>query len=133
MLCDATCLSRPLTTVEWYLVFTCGSVVLSQLPKLNSLANVSLIGAISYVSFCTLLWVVPVAEGRLPNLLHNPVQPCTQISRLLGVVNGLGFIALAFRGHNLILEIQLLLTTNEQCEELIILSFKSYKLPPQFF
>ncbi|GMY05339.1 Lysine histidine transporter-like 8 [Fagus crenata] len=88
------------------------SAVLSQLPNLNSLANVSLIGAISYVSFCTLLWVVPVAEGRLPNLLHNPVQPCTQISRLLGVVNGLGFITLAFGGHDLILEIQLLQMSN---------------------
>ncbi|KAK9287425.1 hypothetical protein L1049_015846 [Liquidambar formosana] len=29
--CGATC-SQPLTTVEWYLVFTCAAVVLSQLP-----------------------------------------------------------------------------------------------------
>ena len=109
MLCEAIGISRPLTTVEWYLVFTCGTVVLSQIPNLNSLGSVSLIGAISSVSYCTLLWVVPVKEGRLSNILHNPsVQVSTKISRILGAVNAIGFIALAFRGHNLILEIQVL-------------------------
>lgn len=67
VLCRDICISsRPLSTVEWYLVFTCGTVVLSQLPNFNSIAGVSLIGAISSDSYYTLLWAVPVAEGRLP-------------------------------------------------------------------
>ncbi|XP_065620401.1 lysine histidine transporter-like 8 [Quercus suber] len=106
-MCEAIGISRPLKTVEWYLVFTCGTVVLSLIPNLNSLARVSLIDAISSVSYCTIQWVVSVKEGRLSNILHDPsVQASTKISRILGVVNAFGFIALPFRGHNLILEIQ---------------------------
>jgi hypothetical protein len=45
IVCGATCAADPpLTTVEWYLVFTSAAVLLSQLPSLNSIAGVSLIG-----------------------------------------------------------------------------------------
>lgn len=108
MLCQDICISRPLTTVEWYLIFTCGTIVLSQLPNLNSIVGVSLIGAISSVCCYTLLWAVPVAEGRrrMPKELLYPVQPSTP----LDVINAIGIIAFAFRGHNLILEIQVYIT-----------------------
>lgn len=99
----------PLTSIEWSLVFTFAAVILSQLPNLNSIAGVSLIGAITAVGYCTSLWVVSVTEGRLPNVSYNPVGNKTQIAaRVFEVLNALGIIAFAFRGHNLTLEIQVI-------------------------
>ncbi|PIN25726.1 Amino acid transporter [Handroanthus impetiginosus] len=113
-LCGATCTSKPLTNVEWYLVFTCAAVVLSQLPNLNSIAGVSLIGGITAVGYCTAIWVVSVAEGRLPHVSYNPVRASTEIARIFDVLNALGIIAFAFRGHNLILEIQATMPSSEK-------------------
>ena len=103
--CDS-CNVNQLTNVEWYLVFTSAAVVLSQLPNLNSIAGVSLVGAITAVGYCTIIWVVSVAEGRLPNVSYNTVKARTEIGRIFDPLNALGIIAFAFRGHNLILEIQ---------------------------
>lgn len=105
-LCGATCTSKPLTNVEWYLVFTCAAVLLSQLPNLNSIAGVSLVGALTAIAYCTLIWAVSVAEGRLPNVSYDPLRRGAQIAKIFDVLNALGIIAFAFRGHNLILEIQ---------------------------
>ncbi|WCJ39963.1 Lysine histidine transporter-like 8 [Euphorbia peplus] len=112
--CGATCNLETLTTVEWYLVFTCAAVVLSQLPNLNSIAGVSLIGAITAVGYITILWVVSVAEGRLPGISYNPIRASSDIERLFDVLNALGIIAFAFRGHNLILEIQATMPSSEK-------------------
>jgi amino acid permease len=104
--CGEACLARPLTTVEWYLVFVCAAVLLSQLPNLNSIAGVSLVGATAAVAYCTMIWVVSVAKGRVPGVSYDPVKAPNDVDAALGIVNGLGIIAFAFRGHNVVLEIQ---------------------------
>ncbi|KAJ0725376.1 putative amino acid transporter, transmembrane domain-containing protein [Helianthus annuus] len=96
----------PLTMIEWYLVFTCLAVVLSQLPNLNSIAGVSLIGAVASVSYCTIIWVVSVIEGRPDGGSNAQPEKVSGISRVCDILNALGIIAFAFRGHNLVLEIQ---------------------------
>lgn len=106
IVCGATCTTKSLTPVEWYLVFTCAAVLLSQLPNLNSIAGVSLIGAATAVGYCTLIWMVSVAKGTLPGVSYNPLKAKTEIAQFFDVLNALGMIAFAFRGHNLILEIQ---------------------------
>ena len=80
--------------------------MLSLLPNLNSIAGVSLIGAITAVAYCTMMWVVSVTEGRLPDVSYDPVRRGSEVARVFDVLNALGIIAFAFRGHNLILEIQ---------------------------
>ncbi|XP_041012364.1 lysine histidine transporter-like 8 [Juglans microcarpa x Juglans regia] len=115
IVCGATCAAhQPLTSVEWFLVFTTAAVVLSQLPNLNSVAGVSLIGAITAIGYCTLIWVVSVAEGRLPGVSYKPVKEKTQIAQVFGVLNALGIVSFAFRGHNLILEIQGTMPSSEK-------------------
>ncbi|XP_010266108.1 PREDICTED: lysine histidine transporter-like 8 [Nelumbo nucifera] len=114
IVCGTTCHAKPLTTVEWYLIFTCAAVLLSQLPNLNSIAGVSLIGAITAVGYCTLIWVVSVAEGRMPGVSYDPVKAKSDIARIFGIFNALGIIAFAFRGHNLILEIQATMPSSEK-------------------
>lgn len=106
VVCGDSCTAKPMTTVEWYLVFTCAAVVLSQLPNLNSIAGVSLIGAITAVGYCTFIWVISVAQGSMPGVNYNPVRPGSSAQNAFNVLNALGIISFAFRGHNLILEIQ---------------------------
>ncbi|KAM0025806.1 putative amino acid transporter, transmembrane domain-containing protein [Helianthus debilis subsp. tardiflorus] len=108
------CKAETLTTVEWYLVFTCGAVLLSQLPNLNSIAGISLVGAITAVGYCTLIWIISVSEGRLPNVSYNPVRVGSDVSKVFDVLNALGIISFAFRGHNLILEIQATMPSSEK-------------------
>ncbi|KAF8410336.1 hypothetical protein HHK36_002863 [Tetracentron sinense] len=114
ILCAATCTAKPLTTVEWYLVFTCAAVVLSQLPNLNSIAGLSLIGAITAIGYCTLMWVVSVTEGRIDGVSYDPEPANSNITRIFDVLNALGIIAFAFRGHNLTLEIQATMPSDEK-------------------
>lgn len=106
--CGGTCSAgpAPLTPVEWHLVFTCAAVILSQLPNLNSIAGVSLIGAATAVGYCTSIWVVSVSKDRLPGVSYDPVQSPNDTERIFDILNALGIVAFAFRGHNLSLEIQ---------------------------
>lgn len=105
--CGTSCsTSNTLSTVEWYLVFVTSAVLLSQLPNLNSIAGVSLIGAITAVTYCTITWVLSVSKTRPLGVSYEPVRTESGIGNVSGVLNALGVIAFAFRGHNLVLEIQ---------------------------
>ncbi|VFQ78421.1 unnamed protein product [Cuscuta campestris] len=108
--------SNPLTNAEWYLVFTCAALLLSQLPNLNSIAGVSLVGALTAIAYCTLIWAVSVAQGRLPDVSYHPIKRRggTQLGRVFEILNAVGIIAFAFRGHNLILEIQATMPSSEK-------------------
>ena len=112
IICGATCTVKPLTMVEWYLVFTSAAVVLAQLPNMNSIAGISLIGAVTAVGYCTIIWVVSIDKGRLPGVSYNPLRKGSKTEQVFDVLNALGMIAFAFRGHNLILEIQVCLFGN---------------------
>ncbi|KAG6390796.1 hypothetical protein SASPL_148541 [Salvia splendens] len=98
------CPKDPLTMVEWYLVFTSATVLVSQLPNLNSIAGVSLIGSLTAVGYCTMMWCVSVTEGRLPSVSYDHVKPNTNTEWFFGVLNAFGIIAFAFRGHSVTLE-----------------------------
>ena len=108
LVCGETCNMKPLTTIEWYLVFTCTAVILAQLPNLNSIAGVSLIGAITAVSYCTIIWVLSFSKGRAEGVSYQPLQETSDAARVFDILNAIGIIAFAFRGHNLVLEIQVI-------------------------
>jgi len=95
-------------------VFSCVAVVLSQLPNLNSIAGVSLVGALTAIGYCTIIWIVSVAEGRLPRVSYDPIVAKGEPARAFSVLNALGIIVFAFRGHNLILEIQATMPSSEK-------------------
>lgn len=113
--CGQDCANpKPLTAAEWYLVFTCIAVLLSQLPNLNSIAGVSLIGAITAVGYCSMLWIVSVSKGRIDNVSYDMITYSSDGIRYFNILNALGLIAFAFRGHNLILEIQSTMPSSEK-------------------
>ncbi|CAI0469024.1 unnamed protein product [Linum tenue] len=114
-ICGGACSSaHDPTTVEWYLIFTFAAVLLAQLPNLNSIAGVSLVGAVTAVGYCTNIWAVSVAEGRMPGVSYDPVRAGSDLERLLSVLNAVGIVAFAFRGHNLVLEIQATMPSSEK-------------------
>ncbi|XP_021756134.1 lysine histidine transporter-like 8 [Chenopodium quinoa] len=98
--------ANPLTTVEWYMVFTSCAVILAQLPNLNSISKVSFIGSLTSVGYCTLIWVISVCKDRPTSVSYGPTHVKSDVDRVCGVINAIGMIAFAFRGHNLVLEIQ---------------------------
>lgn len=104
--CGTTCDSNTLSLVEWYLVFVCSAVILAQLPNLNSIAGISLVGAITAVTYCTLTWVLSVSKTRPPGVSYELVWTESEVGNVSSILNALGIIAFAFRGHNLVLEIQ---------------------------
>ncbi|GMN34832.1 hypothetical protein TIFTF001_004929 [Ficus carica] len=106
LVCNETCTVTTLTIIEWYLVFACIATMIAQLPNLNSIAGVSLVGAITAVSYCTLIWVLSVSKGRLDGVSYGPLDAKSDVATLFETLNALGIIAFAFRGHNLVLEIQ---------------------------
>ncbi|XP_071676020.1 lysine histidine transporter-like 8 [Lolium perenne] len=106
IVCGPLCLPSPISTVEWYLVFTSLSVILSQLPNLNSIAGVSLIGGATAIMYCTMSWVLSASQQRPSTVSYEPAKYTSFGSSLFSTMNALGIIAFAFRGHNLALEIQ---------------------------
>ena len=103
--------TSPLTIVEWYLVFTGTAIVLAQLPNLNSIAGVSLIGAIAAVTYCTLIWVVSITRDRPAGVNYDypalpPQAKSDPAASVFSILNAIGITVFAFRGHNLVLEIQ---------------------------
>ncbi|GJZ61548.1 lysine histidine transporter-like 8 protein [Tanacetum coccineum] len=108
LLCGDCSSKYPLTTTEWFLVFICLAILVSLfLPNLHSVALVSFLGAIMAVGYCTILWVVFVAKGRVDDVVYDPSDAVTsEASRVRSILNALGIIAVVFRGHNVVLEIQ---------------------------
>lgn len=109
--------AKSLSGPEWFLVFTCIAIVIVQLPKLNSIARVSMIGAITAIAYCTLIWVLPIKDGRkLTGVSHETVLTSieTGMAGFSRILTAIGIIVFACRGHNLILEIQGTLPSSEK-------------------
>jgi hypothetical protein len=91
----------------------CVAIFVSLLfPNLNSLARLSLIGSIAAVVYSTILWTFSVSKSRPEGISHDPSKSAsTEAARICDIINALGIIAISFRGHNVVLEIQVKLMT----------------------
>ncbi|PQP94910.1 lysine histidine transporter-like 8 [Prunus yedoensis var. nudiflora] len=70
----ATCNAKPLTGTECYLVFMCMAIVVAQcFPNLNSIARVSLIGTITAIVYCTMIWALSIGKGRPRDISYYPL------------------------------------------------------------
>lgn len=110
------CNAHSLSGVEWFLVFTCLAILIAQLPNLNSMAAVSLVGAVASISYCTLFWSLSVKKGRPMGVSYNTtlVSQESTVVKISDILNAIGIIVLAFRGHNLVLEIQGTMPSNSK-------------------
>lgn len=105
-----TCIN-PFSLIVWYFVFAFLCGVVSQLPNLNSIAGVSLIGAIMGVGYLTMVWVLSVSTPLTNDLkvTYHIRTPGGALADTFSILNALGIIAFAFRGHNLVPEIQVII------------------------
>uniref|UniRef100_A0A803NQX1 Amino acid transporter transmembrane domain-containing protein n=1 Tax=Cannabis sativa TaxID=3483 RepID=A0A803NQX1_CANSA len=101
-----SCKAQSVSGVEWFLVFTCMAILLAQLPNLNSLTIISFVGAVTAIVYCTILWALPLGMDRPNEISYDPLPTNSKMDKYGDVLNGIGIIILAFRGHNVILEIQ---------------------------
>eukprot|EP00249_Psilotum_nudum_P017490 c26347_g1_i1 orf=296-2095(-) len=104
--CGRTCGASALSTTEWYLVFTLLSAVLAQLPNMNSIAGVSLVGAVTAMAYYTFVWALSVSYPRPPGVSFHTIKESSNAATVFSILNALGIVAFAFRGHNLAPEIQ---------------------------
>lgn len=103
------CPDIPLTMIEWCFVFSVLCLILAQLPNMNSIAGVSLVGAVMAVSYTTLIWIISVNKPRPHDISYTVVRDGeSALVTTVAVLNAIGIISFAFRGHNLVLEIQVL-------------------------
>lgn len=102
------CNPKAFTGAECFLVFTCLAIAVALFcPNLNSVAGVSFLGAITAVGYCTLIWVMSVSKGRPDGASYaSSTLTSSATGRFRGFLTALGIIAIAFRGHNVVLEIQ---------------------------
>ena len=104
-----SCRAHSLSAAEWFLVFTCMAILLAQFPNLNSISRVSLLGAVAAIAYCILMWALPMSRDRPNDISYHPLQADESgMKKFGGVLNAIGIIVLAFRGHNVILEIQVI-------------------------
>lgn len=107
---DFICNASRLPGSIWFLIFISLAILMSQLyPNLNSVAPRSLIGSIAAVVYFTILWTVSISKNKLDGVSHNPLMSASsEATRIRNVINALGIIAISFRGHNVVLEIQVM-------------------------
>ncbi|WJX45009.1 hypothetical protein P8452_31925 [Trifolium repens] len=109
-----TCSAPSLGGVEWFLVFICVAILVAQSPNLNSVVAISFVGAVASITYCTLFWSLSVKKGRPKGVSYNTklVSQESIVVKISDIMNAIGIIVLAFRGHNVVLEIQGTLPSN---------------------
>ena len=94
--------------LKWLFPATCllcdTSHLLLQLPNFNALFIVSLVAAVTSISYSTIGWVSAVAEGR--DAAVSYALPDTGTAKIMSIFNALGTCVFAYGGHSVVLEIQ---------------------------
>ncbi|KAK8310355.1 hypothetical protein V6Z12_D02G181800 [Gossypium hirsutum] len=92
---------------QTYFIMIFGSVhfVLSHLPNFNSISGVSLAAAVMSLSYSTIAWAASIGKGVQPNVDYS-YKSTSNPGKVFDFLAGLGEIAFAYAGHNVVLEIQ---------------------------
>ncbi|XP_021723936.1 lysine histidine transporter 1-like [Chenopodium quinoa] len=78
---------------------------LSNLPDFNSIAGVSLAAAVMSLTYSAIAWIASLIKGVQPDISYGN-RYNTDAGQIFGFLSGLGTVAFAFSGHNIVLEIQ---------------------------
>ncbi|KAL2622944.1 hypothetical protein R1flu_003149 [Riccia fluitans] len=89
----------------WIIIFASQHFLLAQLPNFNAISGVSLAAAVMSLSYSTIAWTAPLAQGRIQNVDYSLPDKSTAYL-VFGIFNALGNVAFAYAGHNVVLEIQ---------------------------
>ncbi|PON82785.1 Amino acid transporter, transmembrane domain containing protein [Trema orientale] len=96
---------RDIRTSYFIVIFACVHFVLSHLPNFNSISGVSVAAAVMSLSYSTIAWVASLEKGVKPNVDYS-YKGENRADTALSFFSGLGEVAFAYAGHNVVLEIQ---------------------------
>ncbi|KAG6421583.1 hypothetical protein SASPL_118140 [Salvia splendens] len=117
-MCDGEpgCVASRITGAECFLAFICFAILAALFfPNLNSLASVAFIGSVTVLAYSSLLWILPMTTGGSGDgTAREAVLVTGSPTRIRDALRGFEILALAFRGHNLVLEIQGTLPSNQK-------------------
>ncbi|KAM1303752.1 hypothetical protein ACFX2F_021522 [Malus domestica] len=103
---DVICPScKDIKLTLWILIFASAHFVLSHLPNLNSVSGISLAAAVMSLSYSTIAWGAAIHKGKVPNVDYS-YKAKSNVGAVFNFFSGLGDIAFAYAGHNVVLEIQ---------------------------
>ncbi|KAG0523145.1 hypothetical protein BDA96_07G098700 [Sorghum bicolor] len=103
VICDGKCSDFKLS--YFIMIFASVHFVLSQLPNFNSISAVSLAAAIMSLSYSTIAWGASLDKGKGTDVDYS-LRATTTPGKVFGFLGGLGDVAFAYSGHNVVLEIQ---------------------------
>ncbi|CAH8354350.1 unnamed protein product [Eruca vesicaria subsp. sativa] len=89
---------------HFILIFASSQFVLSLLKNFNSISGVSLVAAVMSVSYSTIAWVASLAREAPESVEYGYKTKTNSVP--LDFIGGLGEMAFAYAGHNVVLEIQ---------------------------
>ncbi|OQU77739.1 hypothetical protein SORBI_3009G095640 [Sorghum bicolor] len=109
LVCRGRCKDIRLT--YWIIIFGSVHFPLSQFPNFNSISAVSAAAAVMSLTYSMIAFVTSVVKGAEEATVAGAVvdyglRANTTSGRVFGVLNGLGAVAFAYAGHNVVLEIQ---------------------------
>ncbi|KAB2055496.1 Lysine histidine transporter 2 -like protein [Gossypium arboreum] len=96
---------KEIRSTWFYVAFGALHIFLSHLPSFNSITAISFFAALMSLSYSTIAWVASVRKGVQPTVSYGP-RSATPKAQLFDFFSGLGDVAFAFAGHNVVLEIQ---------------------------
>ncbi|XP_050375419.1 lysine histidine transporter-like 2 [Argentina anserina] len=103
---DVLCPScKDIRTSYWIMIFASCHFVLSHLPNFNSISGISLAAAIMSLSYSTIAWGASIHKGVVPDVDYS-YKATTTPGTVFNFFSGLGDVAFAYAGHNVVLEIQ---------------------------
>ncbi|KAF3431098.1 hypothetical protein FNV43_RR25828 [Rhamnella rubrinervis] len=103
---DTVCPScKPIKTTFFIMIFASAEFVLSHLPNFDSITGVSLAAAVMSLSYSTIAWAASLNKGVQPNVDYS-YKASTTTGAVFNFFSGLGDVAFAYAGHNVVLEIQ---------------------------
>ncbi|KAA3459437.1 Lysine histidine transporter 1 [Gossypium australe] len=103
---DTVCSScKSIKLTYFIMIFATAQFVLSHLPNFDSISGVSLAAAVMSVSYSTIAWSASLAKGVQEDVQYG-YKATTTAGTVFGFLSGLGDVAFAYSGHNVVLEIQ---------------------------
>ncbi|XP_051120585.1 lysine histidine transporter 1-like isoform X2 [Andrographis paniculata] len=87
------------------MIFASCHFVLAHLPNFNAISGVSLAAAVMSLSYSTIAWAATLNKGIQPGIDYG-YKASTKPGAVFGFLSGLGEMAFAYAGHNVVLEIQ---------------------------
>ncbi|KAK2636698.1 hypothetical protein Ddye_031490 [Dipteronia dyeriana] len=96
---------QPIRTSYFIMIFASVHFVISHLPNFDSISGVSLAAAVMSLTYSTIAWVTSLQKGVQQNVDYSYKSETTS-GVMFDFFSGMGEVAFAFAGHNVVLEIQ---------------------------